>query len=153
MACLSYYKVIAYTMLCIALSVGGSLFSSIMHYIGIPQYICNFIFGLIITLYALENLVLFSDLKKCNELLQHEGAYMSTIKSLSTSNNSLKLQNSKLTEELRGFREMDILNPPEALSEETANNNIIEVKKAWVFYCDAENIKTPPRIFMSSPLT
>lgn len=86
MGFLSFYKVIAYTMLCTALSVGGSLFSSIMHYIGIPQYICNFIFGLIITLYALENLVLFSDLKKCNEILQNNKAHSVTIKNLSNSN-------------------------------------------------------------------
>lgn len=145
-----YYKAIAYTMLCIALSMGGSMFSNIIHYIGLPQWFCNFIFGLLITLYAMENLVLFSDLKKCNELLQNKCAYISAIKDLTTSNDSLKEQNSSLTEELRELREMEILNPPEGDTDN--NSSIIGIKRAWVFYCDAENIKTPPRIFMSPPI-
>ena len=64
-----YYMRIAYIILFIALSIGGMVFSSTMQYRGISQFECNFIFGMIISLYAMENLVLFSDLKKCNEML------------------------------------------------------------------------------------
>ena len=140
------YKVLAYTILFTALTVGGSVFAGIMNFTGIPQYACNIIFGLLITLYVFENQVMFYDLEECKIRLRKKELYLETIKDLTASNKTLQQQNTKLTEEMKLLTEMKTLYQP---NENTTRKSILKIKDAWVLYCDSERMNSPPRIFES----
>jgi hypothetical protein len=141
-------KAMVYTVLFTILCTGGCLLESIIQYTQCPQYVCNFIFGFIITLYAMENLTLFADLNKCKELLKNEGAHIATINHLAAQHNTLKRQNSNLKEELEKLHEMEKF---KLLDESSIPTEVKNLRNAWVFYCDAKNFDPPPKIFLASP--
>ena len=56
--------IISYIILLSMLSSFGLLTAELVHYFDCPQYYCNFLYGVIIALYIMENWSLLVDLQK-----------------------------------------------------------------------------------------
>ena len=56
------FKAKVYITLFIILSLSGTFLAAAAEYMGCPQYACNFIFGMIVTVYIMENWTLAGEL-------------------------------------------------------------------------------------------
>lgn len=99
----------SFVTLLLILTFSGGVIARVMELTGFSQYLCNFVLGVIITVYAMENFILLGDLtnqgknldsKHTNEI--KNAKHMSDI---AVKNDRLANDNSKLKEELRRIKQ------------------------------------------------
>ena len=57
----------AYFALCFLVCIAGYIVSTLAYMSGVPSYLCNFVYGVIIAVYAMENWALLRDLNKMSK--------------------------------------------------------------------------------------
>ena len=84
------------------LGVFGTLAAKTAEYIGCSQYACNFVYGVVIAIYAMENWILSIDLLRNHEIPDpgDETVNIAIIKGLVSENNKLTLDLLKMNETL-----------------------------------------------------
>ena len=138
-------KVWTYTILFITIGACGSFMANIMESTGCPQYIRNVIYCSVITIFALENWTLLSDITKYEERGNQMNSSETTIKNLTLRCNALQKQNDFLRNELETIK-----GTPQ--KESVNGENISQAMNAWVFYCNSENSQPPSKFFLINPL-
>lgn len=129
-------KSLTYAIIFIVIGMCGSFLADIMKRTGCPQHICNVIYCSIITLFAMENWSLLSDLNKLEERY--------AAKNLARRCSILQKQNNALR------------NTPETSSEVPRNEptnreDITTAMNTWIIYCNTENTPPPSMVFLVNP--
>jgi hypothetical protein len=131
---------IAYALLFAFICSCSTILAKAMEFMMFPQYTCNFIHGIIITLYALENWSLLSDLKY-NQVTDHtrsdENSHNYIIKELSLANKELSDKNIQLKDEITILREK------ERLLNSKQNLGISHWKRKWDSRLNPRNESIP----------
>ena len=96
-----------YTTLFVMVSFVGTVICSITAYLNFPQYTYNFIYGVVITVYMMENWSLLVDLDQSNENSKHEKAHIEIINMLTLTNNKLVTEITILKEDMKKHRAAD----------------------------------------------
>lgn len=93
-------KILGYIMLITILGMAGHVLAKVVEYYAIPQYYCNFVYGVIISIFGMENWTLLMDLNHCNQYLQEKESHLNIIKNLTETNLLLVKRNMHLKDEI-----------------------------------------------------
>ena len=90
----------AYIALLTFLAITGHIIAKAVEYHTIPQYTCNFVYAVIITLFFMENWTLVMDINYYNRHHRERESHIAIIKELTETNNRLVQRNIILKEEI-----------------------------------------------------
>ena len=121
----STVKLWAYIILFTILGITGNVLAKLVEYQAFSQYTCNFVYGVVITIFALENWTLLMDINQCNRNLQDRESHMNVIKNLTETNHTLVQRNIHLKNEIMRINTADRERGDEAIK------CIINWRYAW----------------------
>ena len=90
----------AYIILLTLLGITGNIIAKAVEYYAIPQHTCNFVYGIIITIFVIENWSLLTDISYYSKHQQEIESHIAIIKTLTEKNNRLMQHNVVLTNEI-----------------------------------------------------
>ena len=90
------YRIAAYIILFSCIGMMGAFFAKLTEYSGMSQYTSNFIYGVIIILFVIENRTLIHDLNEKIDVINDEKVKNRRSKDLAETNNSLAIENANL---------------------------------------------------------
>ena len=122
-----------YATLFVMVSFVGTVICSITAYLNFPQYTYNFIYGVVITVYMLENWSLLVDLDQSNENSKHEKAHIEIINMLTLTNNKLATEIIILKEDIKKLRAADERRIDESIQsiQSIQSNHIETLRNKW----------------------
>ncbi len=127
-------KPLTYTLIFITIGMCGSFLADIMRMTGCPQHTRDFMYCCVITIFAIENWYLLSDLRKYEE----------------------RYATKTLTRRCSIQRKQSNAPAPETLSEAiqrrpTPREDITTTMNTWVIYCNTESAPPPSMVLLVSP--
>jgi hypothetical protein len=137
------FTTLAYLFVFTILSLSGAFIAYAVQAMALSQYLCNFVYGAIITIYALENWCLLVDLNKRNEIVLNDKGHITIIKELTATNHILVCQNNELKRKLEKSKPVKIIEKPV--------HCIISWHNKWNIHCSTNNFTPPP--IMTAPTT
>jgi hypothetical protein len=119
--------VASYAVLLTILSFFGVMTAISVEYFEYSQYFCNFLYGVVITLYVVENWTLLADLQqKSGHSCQYsDNGHIAIITELTSTNHELARHNTRLKDTIAKLNEHILT------LEETQSRNITNWKNQW----------------------
>ena len=105
----------AYLVLFIILGISGHVLASAVEHYKISQYICNFIYGVLITLFLMENWTLLMDSNQLMKDAKQIEPHVKIIKQLTETNHTLVQRNTALKNELKSINQREAERGHEAI--------------------------------------
>ena len=138
-------KLTVYIILFVFLSLIGFISAKAIEAIYLSQYTCNFVYGAVITIYAIENWFLLMDLQ--NKYPPHEESgtdnmmFKATVVHLLSDNSVLSNENKRLKEQLE-----EITTKYNQIQENNSKS-IVNWKEKWNLHHGIDNNSYPPLEF------